>query len=317
MKQLFGFGDPDQYKRTKLFDYFGKIKNQKIDFSLFQFNMTEKSFQNIDLIFSTKIDFKFNDLEMTLKSGCFKNEKWEIVCILKEGDPIVQSLVQFADELTSVNSVTYDGGLKMEKNFFREDFDLDKKLIPCIYYNYSREVFSLSKYNFNFTKFSTCEQKIKIQLTDLVTVFLDHEGGLFFHFEDYLSFFDLKDTNNRYFSHNTRSISSSRYGGNNPNLFDFNHIAFEILNVKNLSKQYFKSDIVINDVNLKFEEGFLELISTEKKSECLIRIPLHKRETPEIFVKSVYNSIIDDEFFKSLNMNLVKYSFHSIHFQFK
>eukprot|EP01080_Neovahlkampfia_damariscottae_P005905 gene5905-9735_t len=305
IKQLLEFGDEKQYKETKLFDYF-KHFNQKINISTFHFYLTDKSFLDLYLDFTTDVNFKFNRLNMNLESASLKNGKWNLKCRLNEGD--VYSLVNF-ETLISRNTVIYNEGLKIQNNYFRENFDLDMKFIPTIYQNYSRKVSSISKYNFNFTTFSTSQEIIEIQLTDLIKFVFKNPNELYFYFDDYYFIFDINDKKNKQIYQMNKYSKTYKRDDYISLRIDLISEMFKLKNLSGEKLQFVK----MKEMNLKFEEGFLELLS----SCSLIRIPLHNREIPEVFIRSAYNSITDEERFKCLDIRKMKDLMTSIWFKFE
>ena len=317
--------------KCPLTDFFNflDIKIVPIKVMNLKFKMTGKRILFTNFHIKTKMNINFGGKKYILLEINFQ-EDYFIFKLKTVEDDVFDSNITFIDgkyTKTSENLIQYCN-LNIHKKLFNEEFPHLVK-IPKFYHHKKFSISSKIVYYGDYSIKQISDFSMIIYLTKFVQLKISNNyqkfsynyNGIQFNFSDLDKKGEIVNENYRDFR-NQHQLPQF----DNSFSFDFRKLLWDFGIWKDVSLKtligldskvtkddhIFECHIEIGKIISKLDNGFLEI--SDKKNEILIRIPLHPRENIEVFVKSIYNSIADECFIKSLDSR--KYNIRDIKFSF-
>eukprot|EP01080_Neovahlkampfia_damariscottae_P005689 gene5689-9510_t len=185
--------------------------------------------------------------------------------------------------VTTHKNIIYSRNIKMFEDELNSQIDKFEKEIP-------RPLFSRNERILSYTIYYDKNYEIKsMKLREYSIILRENLRLNFEHMGDGIRQTILTHENMVLY------LLNNKYQSSSVNLSIF----FDVEKIRKYNSQlskkvlYICENIHINDVKLNFESNFLSLYGSYKNADCLIRVPLHRRDTFEFFINNLLNSIFD------------------------
>eukprot|EP01080_Neovahlkampfia_damariscottae_P003616 gene3616-6432_t len=248
------------------------------------------------LSFNGNLIFRFNDNLITLNSGWYSNDSLNLNGSIQG----VSSDLRFNETYNSIDlidSTVSHPNLKLKDSIFVKIGDDLLKNIPEMYQNKPATIKFFTSLSPTFEiLFSTIHQ-ISIDLLENSRLEFDSSGDISYFYEnnERIESTFFRDSESIHSKSCTfipklpsQRIKKNGWKLNKPYMYDVQ----KLLNIEEFP---FKSSVFyMTCQQLKLNEGFFELqgsyspaVPMDKSFNCLLRIPLHSREIPELYIDNV------------------------------